>query len=86
MMGHNNTYGGDMMEDKLNNESIHQEPNCPICGKNEYQWGELRVGKNPPGEFVYYRPSGMGMTWEDDYMTFVRRCLNCENLQIFANS
>jgi hypothetical protein len=84
MLGHNNAYGGAMMEAKPDHELHPSERKCPICGKNEYQWGELRVGKNPPGEFVYYRP--FNSTWEDDSVTIVRRCLNCENLQIFAHS
>jgi len=69
------------MEDKPNHQLPPRDRKCPICGAKEYDWGELRVGKNPPGEFVYYRPSNL--TWEDDVPTVVRRCLNCGNLQIF---
>jgi hypothetical protein len=57
---------------------------CPICGKMEYVWGQIIIGKEPPHPPFYFRP--YEAVWEDgDIPVYVRHCLICNNIQIFTS-
>ena len=70
------------MEDASQEPLSSRDRNCPICGAKDYKWGGLRVGKDKPGSFVYFRPDGS--IWEDgDVPIYVRCCVICGNIQMF---
>lgn len=61
-----------------------KENPCPVCGSQDFSWGEPRAGREAPGEFVYYRPDGS--TWEDgDFPLYSRLCNRCGNVLFFVN-
>lgn len=56
---------------------------CPICSRDDYEWGRMIVGKSVPGQSAVFRPNNS--SWNDnDAQLDVRRCLSCGNVQFFT--
>jgi hypothetical protein len=57
---------------------------CVICGKSDYEWGQVVVGRESPREWTYFWPDGI--TLEDvDFGIIARRCTSCGNIQLFTD-
>jgi hypothetical protein len=62
-----------------------RENPCPVCGKSEFTWGRLSVGKTHGDNRsrVFFRP--MDATFEDgDIPIYVRHCEICGNILMFT--
>lgn len=63
---------------QLNNHS--QQNPCHICGSQEFVWGRTIGGTN---DWVYFRTKGGW--WGEGEKLHARKCIQCQNVQLFAD-
>lgn len=57
-----------------------QETPCPICGSQNFVWG--RTVAESVSQWVYFRADGAG--WGEGEKLRTRKCLDCNNVQLFT--
>ncbi len=63
--------------------SSKQEKPCPLCKEESFEWGELRS----QGSVVYAKEQSgwLKKQFASGDKLKARRCLSCDNVQIFLN-
>ncbi|MDH6077496.1 hypothetical protein [Umezakia ovalisporum] len=57
-----------------------QKTPCLICGSQNFVWG--RTAGESPEQWVYSRADGAG--WGEGEKLRTRKCLDCNNVQLFT--